>query len=176
NLAAVSVEHCDDECDGVSFEPLCYMNEETDEDELRCLACRQAYDTGFYNLKDGACVSTTQYGTLAGPGFTIMFALATLIAGRLTDTLDRRFLHTGAVLVWSLAAAGHGTCTSFNCLLVARVIIGIGEAFNAPACYGLITLYFPKSQRATANGIYSTGTYLGSAVSSLCLTLAGIIG
>lgn len=26
-------------------------NQETDPDELRCMACREAYDTAFYNLK-----------------------------------------------------------------------------------------------------------------------------
>ncbi len=56
------------------------------------------------------------------------------------------------------------------------MILGIGEAFNAPACYALITLYFPHARRATANGIYSTGTYLGSALSSLCLALALLVG
>ena len=59
---------------------------------------------------------------------------------------------------------------------VSRVFLGIGEAFNAPACYALITLYFPHSRRATANGIYSTGTYLGSAISSLCLAVAVLLG
>lgn len=29
-----------------------------------------------------------------------------------------RLLHTGATLVWSLAAASHGSCNSFRCLLV----------------------------------------------------------
>lgn len=163
NLAAVSVEDCDEVCgpDLVPFEPLCYMEEETQEDELQCLACRRAFDTGFYNLKDGACVNKAQYGVLAGVGFTLVFGLATLVAGRLTDALDRRFLHTGAILVWSLATSAHGTCKNFNCVLMTRILIGMGQAFNAPACYGLITLYFPDSHRATANGIYSTGTYLG---------------
>lgn len=59
---------------------------------------------------------------------------------------------------------------------MSRVVLGIGEAFNAPACYALITLYFPHSRRATANGIYSTGTYLGSALSSLCIALAVLFG
>lgn len=59
---------------------------------------------------------------------------------------------------------------------VTRIFLGIGEAFNAPACYALITLYFPMKKRATANGIYSTGTYLGSAISSLCLAIAGYVG
>lgn len=102
-------------------------------------------------------MSTTQYGTLAGPGFTIMFALATLIAGRLTDTLDRRFLHTGAVLVWSLAAAGHGTCTSFNCLLVSErsgAVNGIAKegrgAYSFIDCSGRLTVgHASLSRRGT---------------------------
>lgn len=64
----------------------------------------------------------------------------------------------------------------FKKIKVFRVLLGIGEAFNAPACYALITLYFPHFKRATANGIYSTGTYLGSAMSSLCLAIAVGIG
>ncbi|CAN0336483.1 unnamed protein product, partial [Ascophyllum nodosum] len=177
NLSAVSVEDCD-VCDDVSFIPLCFIDEITSStsSEEDCLRCRESYDTAFYNLKDGACIDNTEYGILAGVGFTLMFAMATLLAGRLTDTLDRRLLHTGAILVWSIAAAAHGMCTCFSCLLIFRIFLGIGEAFNAPACYALITLYFPHSRRATANGFYSTGTYLGSAMSSLCLAVAVLIG
>ncbi|CAN0238760.1 unnamed protein product, partial [Hapterophycus canaliculatus] len=87
-----------------------------------------------------------------------------------------RLLHTGAILVWSIAAAAHGVCEDYSCLMIAQIVLGIGEAFNAPACYALITLYFPHSRRATANGIYSTGTYLGSALSSLCLATAALLG
>eukprot|EP00904_Undaria_pinnatifida_P010934 jgi/Undpi1/6971/HiC_scaffold_21.g09445.m1 len=65
--------------------------------EEECLSCRNSYNTEFYNLKDGACIDNTQYGILAGVGFTLMFALATLFAGRLTDTLNRRLLHTSSI-------------------------------------------------------------------------------
>ncbi|CAM9938549.1 unnamed protein product, partial [Choristocarpus tenellus] len=144
--------------------------------EKLCIECRIEYNSQFYNLKDGACINNVEYGYLAGISFTMMFAFVGLFAGRVSDIMDRRFLHTGAVLLWSLAVAAHATCTSFNCLLVSRLLVGVGEAFNAPACYTLISAYFRNSQRATANGIYSTGTYLGSAMSSLCLCLAGIVG
>ncbi|CAN0235325.1 unnamed protein product, partial [Ectocarpus sp. 12 AP-2014] len=180
NLVAVSVEDCD-VCDDVSFVPLCYMDDELASSEADCLSCRYSYSTEFYNLKargfiDGACIDNSQYSILAGVCFTIPFAIATLFAGRLTDTLNRRLLHTGAILVWSLAAAAHGVCEDFSCLMVSQIVLGIGEAFNAPACYAMITLYFPHSKRATANGIYSSGTYLGSAMSSLCLALAVLLG
>ncbi|CAM9538661.1 unnamed protein product, partial [Discosporangium mesarthrocarpum] len=167
---------CNSTCDTTPFVPLCDADKASTALEEACLTCRLENDADYYNLKDGACINNVEYGYLAGIAFTIMFAFVGLFAGWLCDVMDLRLLHTGAVLVWSLAAAAHGTCSSFQCLLIARILVGFGEAFNAPACYALISAYFPHTERATANGIYSTGTYLGSAVSSLCLSLAGAIG
>lgn len=82
--------------------------------------------------QDGTCVNTSQYGVLAGVGFTLTFGLATLVAGRLTDALDRRFLHTGAILVWSLATSAHGICKSFNCILVREKRGEGGGGINYP--------------------------------------------
>lgn len=59
---------------------------------------------------------------------------------------------------------------------MSRVFIGIGQAFHAPACYALVAMYFPDSRRASANGVYCAGNYLGAAISSLCLTMAGVVG
>ena len=44
-----------------------------------------------------------------------------------------------------------GTATSFPTLLAARIILGIGEAFSAPASYSLIADYFPSEGRGEAN-------------------------
>lgn len=56
------------------------------------------------------------------------------------------------------------------------MFIGIGQAFHAPACYALIAMYFSDSRRASANGVYCAGNYLGAAISSLCLASAGVLG
>ncbi|KAG5189317.1 major facilitator superfamily domain-containing protein [Tribonema minus] len=178
NLSAVSAAQCSALCEGVAFEPLCTVScaSASDADACSlCADCRAAYDSAYYNLKDGACVSNAQYGTLAGFGFTLMFALVGLFAGRLCDTMNRRLLHAGAVLVWSAATGAGGLCTSYGCVLASRVAVAVGEAFNAPACYSLLDWYFP-AKRSTANGIYSTGTYLGAGLSSLCILAASAIG
>ncbi|CAN0244086.1 unnamed protein product, partial [Phaeothamnion confervicola] len=186
NLSAVSATECSAVCTDVPFVPLCEPcpgpsssspSSQADEDAcVVCQMCRNTFDSVDYNLKDGACIDNTAYGYLAGFGFTLMFAVVGLFAGHCSDTLDRRLVHTTAVLLWSLAAAGHGTCSSFRCLLAARIFVGIGQAFNAPCCYTVIAYFFPPAGRATANGIYSTGTYVGAALSSLCIMLAGAIG
>lgn len=42
-------------------------------------------------VQDGACIDNSEYGVLAGVGFTLTFALATLFAGRLTDIFNKRY-------------------------------------------------------------------------------------
>lgn len=54
----------------------------------------QPWLTGI--AKDGACIDNSQYGVLAGVGFTLTFALATLFAGRLTDIFDKRCVARGS--------------------------------------------------------------------------------
>ncbi|KAG5188640.1 major facilitator superfamily domain-containing protein [Tribonema minus] len=176
NLSAVSAPQCTELCDDVPFQPLCTVAcDDGDTDCVDCATCRTAYDNGWYNLKDGACVTSAQYGLLAGFGFTVMFAAVGLFAGRMCDTMNRRLLHSGAVLMWSVATAATGLCTSYPCVLAARVFLAIGQAFNAPACYSVIDWYFP-SRRSTANGVYSAGTYLGAGLSSLCILAAELVG
>eukprot|EP00615_Pteridomonas_danica_P006404 CAMPEP_0114329670 /NCGR_PEP_ID=MMETSP0101-20121206/1221_1 /TAXON_ID=38822 ORGANISM="Pteridomonas danica, Strain PT" /NCGR_SAMPLE_ID=MMETSP0101 /ASSEMBLY_ACC=CAM_ASM_000211 /LENGTH=428 /DNA_ID=CAMNT_0001459389 /DNA_START=350 /DNA_END=1636 /DNA_ORIENTATION=- len=61
-------------------------------------------------------------------------------------------------------------------MLLARVLMGVGQAFNAPCAYPIIASLFSEETRSTANGIYAVGTYIGSALSSLSIGLAITFG
>jgi MFS family permease len=50
------------------------------------------------------------------------------------------------------------------------------QAFTTPAAYTLLADAFPESSRATANGIYSSGVYVGGACASLTVLLTASIG
>jgi predicted MFS family arabinose efflux permease len=165
----------------LAFQPLCSVTcVEDDPMYLQCVACSNCRVEGnsqFYNILDGACVTNEQYGTIAGLGFALVFASMGLFAGHFSDVMDRRRLHTAAVLLWSTATAGQSSCMTYGCLLTARIAVGLGMAFNAPACYSVIAYHFrATTHRAVANGIYSTGTYLGCAISSLCIIVAKQVG
>lgn len=90
--------------------------------------------------------------------------------------LVARVVHTAAIMVWSLATIGSGMCDGFLPLLGCRVLLGLGQAFNAPCCYALLTAHFQEGGRPLANGIYSMGTYLGAGLSSLSILLALAVG
>jgi MFS family permease len=61
-------------------------------------------------------------------------------------------------------------------MLIARVVMGIGQAFNAPCAYPIIASLFSEETRSTANGIFAVGTYVGSALSSLSIVMAIALG
>lgn len=52
------------------------------------------------------------------------------------------------LLIWNAAVVLMGFSQNFWQLTVSRVILGIGEAFSAPASYSLIADYFPVESRA----------------------------
>ncbi len=81
-----------------------------------------------------------------------------------------------AVVLWSGATIFQASCASFTCFLSIRLIVGIGQAFNAPASYCAIARYFKMNERPVANGIYSAGTYIGAALASACALLSAYIG
>ena len=95
--------NCLDTCEGATFVPICSscssssLEGESEETCRACQECRIEEEAEFYSLRDAACMSDAQYGLLASVSFTIMFAASGLVAGHLTDRLDARKLHAGAV-------------------------------------------------------------------------------
>lgn len=141
-----------------------------------CHACLRNHSAARYNLQEGTCINEAQYGLLAGFGFSLLFVVAGLFAGRLADIANRRNVIALSLLAWSAATAGMGLAHNFGGLLSARVAQGVGQAFAAPASYSLIADYFPSEYRATANGLYAFGVYVGGGLSSLSLLLATWMG
>jgi MFS family permease len=129
-----------------------------------CQTCRSDYGSSFYNLKDGCCLSLTEYGILASLGFAVVFSILGLFAGLASDRAFQRnkgvILHAVAIFVWSLSTYGEGLCSDFWGLLMCRVLLGIGEAFNAPCSYAIIALFFDSTERASANALYTFGAVL----------------
>lgn len=70
-----------------------------------CHDCLEKYNAPHRNLKDGACLTSTEYGLLAGFGFSALYVVLGLFAGRLADTFNRRNVIGSAFALWSLAAA-----------------------------------------------------------------------
>ncbi len=95
--------------------------------------------------------------------FMIVYMLASPVGGYLGDRVQRRFLVAGGVFVWSLATIGSGLASTFAVLLLARAMIGIGEAGYGSVAPALISDLFPRSLRTRMLAFFYVALPLGAA-------------
>jgi MFS family permease len=124
------------------------------------------------DIKRDLHVSDAQIGFLYGTAFAVFYALFGIPLGRLADSWYRGRLMAMGLALWSSMTALSGFANSFGMLAAARIGVGIGEASASPAAYSMISDHFPKERRATALSIYSSGLYIGGALS---LPIGGLV-
>jgi MFS family permease len=94
------------------------------------------------------------------------------VSGIIADKLNRKWLITGSLFVWSAVTFSMGYATTFNQLYVLRAVMGISEALYIPAALSLIADFHPSKTRSLAIGIHMTGLYMGQALGGFGATVA----
>ncbi|MEQ1538100.1 MAG: MFS transporter [Sphingorhabdus sp.] len=128
---------------------------------------RQILSILAVDIKADLGLTDADLGFLGGAAFAVFYALFGIPLGRLADNWSRVRLLSIGLAIWSLMTALSGFARNQVELTLARMGVGVGEATASPTAYSLISDYFPKSQRATALAIYSSGLYIGGGVSLL---------
>ena len=111
------------------------------------------------------------FGFLAGPAFTISFAVMGIFGGALSDGMSRKIIISVACILWSACTFGSGAIDSFAMLFFLRFGLGLFESVFNPAAYSVIADLFPPEDRGTANSIFNMGIYFGGALSSISTLL-----
>ena len=112
-------------------------------------------------ISDTFHLSQFQFSSLAYVNLTV-FALTSVISGRIADRVGpRKVIFTG-VLVWSLATIGSALSHSFWVLLIFRAIVGVGEGAYGPSANTLLCADAPPEKRGRALGIYNVGMAFGA--------------
>jgi ACS family hexuronate transporter-like MFS transporter len=106
-------------------------------------------------------LSETGYGTIEF-AFAFTFATFQIVAGFLIDRRSLRWLYAGALVLWSAAGFATGLVRTLEMLIVCRLVLGIGEAFNWPCAVTAIHRLMPREQRSLANGIFHSGASIGA--------------
>lgn len=123
--------------------------------------------------------------------FQAAYALGLLVVGNLMDKIGTKKGFSLSIIVWSIGATMHawavpigvgalgalawfgfdsaaiGLSVSVIGFIVARFILGIGEAGNFPASIKTVAEWFPKKERAFATGIFNSGTNVGALATPL---------
>ncbi len=117
-------------------------------------------------IKDELNISGAQLGTLLA-GFFYTYALLQIPAGWLVDRFDAKWVFALGFFIWSVSTAFTGLLHGFVALLIARIVLGIGESVAFPAYGKIIGTHFKESRRGFANAVVITGLALGPALGML---------
>lgn len=112
----------------------------------------------------------TQYG-LINSAFQLGYALMLPIAGRLIDWLGIRVGYAAAVVFWSLASMSHALANTAMQFAAARLALGLGEASNFPAALKTVADWFPQRERATATGVFNSGSNVGAVIAPMAVPI-----
>ena len=121
-----------------------------------------------------------QIGVLQGPAFMVFYTLLGFPLGWLIDRTHRLRLIALGIFVWTLGTVGCGLAGNYEEMLVARAIVGMGEAVVGPGGLSLLADYFSPSRRTLAISVHGTASMFGMGIAllagGLLLSLAAEIG
>ncbi len=96
--------------------------------------------------------------------FVVVYMIASPIFGALADKYRRNVLIAAGVALWSLATVGAGLVSGFWSFLVARALVGIGEAAYATLAPSVLSDFYPPSRRNRILTIFYVAIPVGSAL------------
>jgi MFS family permease len=105
--------------------------------------------------------------------FMIVYLLVSPFVGWLGDKGPRLRLAAAGVVIWSAATFCSGLSTTFAALLLARAMVGVGEASYANVTPSLIADLYPSDRRSRVMAIFYVAIPVGSALGYM---LGGHIG
>jgi MFS family permease len=114
-------------------------------------------------------VSIAAMGVLLS-AFLWPYAFFLLPSGGLVDRFGPRRVLGAALLLWSVAQAAAGFVTSLTQFIIARAILGIGEAPTFPAFARVVRDWYHSRDQASAIGVWNASPALGTAIAPPLLT------
>ena len=114
-------------------------------------------------IKRDLRLTNVQYGVLVSAFFWV-YVPGQIVASWLIQKINAYRTLTIGFAVWSAATIASGLAAGFVTLLLFRVLLGLGESAGFPAGAKLLAQHMPPERLGKANGLVSSGIYLGPAV------------
>lgn len=127
---------------------------------------RNAIFALFEPLKRDLNLTDAHLGWL-GSAYVLVFSVAALPVGVLSDLRSRTAVTAFGVALWSTFTSVGGLARGFSALLVSRAMVGLGGAAANAASTALVADYFTGARRAVAMSIFTAGLALGGVVGIL---------
>jgi len=109
-----------------------------------------------------------QYGYIV-TAFQAAYALGLLVSGGIIDRVGTRLGYSVSVVIWSLSSMAHSLVYTPFGFGVVRFFLGLGESGNFPSAIKTVSEWFPKKERATAIGIFNSGSNIGAVIAPIAV-------
>jgi putative MFS transporter len=121
-------------------------------------------------------LAPAQVGLVASAGFVGMF-LGAAISGRLADRYGRRLIFQVTLVIFSVGAVLSALAPTFELLLAARIVAGLGLGGELPVVATLVSEFSPRAQRGRMivllESFWAYGTILAGLVALFVLPQFG---
>jgi MFS family permease len=117
-------------------------------------------------IKSDLGIANERFGLFSSV-FLWIYGICSPFAGYLADRVGRKPVIIASLGLWSAATLFTGFVTSFEQMLVARVMLGVSEAFYMPAAVALIVDHHAARTRSRATGLHLSGVYVGSVLGGM---------
>lgn len=117
-------------------------------------------------------ISKFRAGILGGC-FIFVYSLVSPAIGWLGDRHRRLRLAAIGVIIWSAATFGSGLASTFALLLLARCLVGVGEASYSVVTPSLIADLYPAERRGRALAVFYSALAVGPALGYMVGTWIG---
>lgn len=109
--------------------------------------------------------------------FLAAYALSNALLGPLGDFFGPRKMMVAAVVIMGVSMIIGGLAPSLAIMLVARVVLGVGEGMHWPMQMKFVKNWFPPGERGKANSAWLLGLMVAPAVAMPFFTwLIGLLG
>lgn len=96
--------------------------------------------------------------------FLLAYGVANVLLSPCGDILGPRKAMSLSIVLWAASLCLGGLATVFTTMLVARVVLGLGEGMHWPMLSKFVKNWFPPRERGKANAIWLIGLMSGPAI------------
>jgi MFS transporter, ACS family, hexuronate transporter len=136
---------------------------------------RQALPVAITAIQHNIPISNAQFALLQA-AFLATYAFLYAGGGRFLDAVGTKVGFAVSMAWWSVACALHGFAHGLVLLVLARLLLGMGEGAAFPAATRVIAEWLSAAERATAMGIINAGTAVGAVLAPPLIGLVLSLG